>query len=98
LPAAIGIVDLTFQCFSGRFAQDCRALFADWQRAGFLLSKRKIVSFRQAVFISEIRDCNCPADAKRCFSDSIIHIELTGIFLIKKQLIMTIANINLLAI
>jgi hypothetical protein len=94
----MGIVDLTFQCFSDRFAQDCRALFADWQRAGFLLSKRKIVSFRQAVFISKIRDCNCPADAKHCFSDGIIHIELTGIFLIKKQLIMTIANINLFAI
>jgi hypothetical protein len=73
--------------------------FSSTTRAtGFLLSKKEHCIFSPGYFIAPTRRRHSPADAKRGFKDGIMRDELHGIFLIKKQSIMILANIVLFAI
>jgi hypothetical protein len=72
--------------------------FLTTRATGFLLSKKEHCIFSPGYFIGLTRRRDSPADAKRGFKGDIMRDELHGIFLIKKQSIMILANIVLFAI
>jgi hypothetical protein len=98
LAASTSTVNVTFEVVGTRFPSDYSAIFLDHQSDGFLFIEEGTLYLFVRLFYRQTRHGHFLADAKRGFAGSVMRNESDGIFLIKKQSIMILANIVLFAI
>jgi hypothetical protein len=98
LAASTSTANVTFEFVGAGFSSDYSAIFLDHQSDGFPFIEEGTLYLFARLFDRQTRRGHFRADAKHGFEGSIMRNALGGIFLIKKQSIMILANIVLFAI
>jgi hypothetical protein len=98
LAESTSTANVTFEFVGDRFPSDYSAIFLDYQSDQFPFIEEGTLYLFARLFHRLIRRRHFPADAKRSFKIGVMRDELQGIFLIKKQPVMILANIVFFAI